>query len=409
MGSKDKLFTKDFTLVLVGQIISLFANSILGFAVLLYLLNRTGSAVRYGSISAASIIPVLILSPVGGMVILDFTTMGIILLYTWMLGNVDLVTLTLCVLLIFAGIKGIYSPTVNASIPILVSKNNMVKANSAVNTVSSLVNLISSSLAGIMYAAWGIQRLLFVSAICFGLSAVMEIFIHIPPVKQKKESNIFRTTFLDIKSTFFYIKKQCPSIWQVTLVILALNGIVGALLGTCIPVVITQQLGFESSMANRFYGYFGSINAAGGLLGAFAAGKLLAKIKISKGFWLLIIASAPCMLIGFGLLLPENMRLVVYVMICLSGFAATFFCAVSSIQLMSCIQMLSPKHMIGKIMGCLSAICMCASPIGTAVYGVLLETWWNGTAMILIGAFIVFTFIAIKAKGIFAKLESDIL
>ena len=63
MGSKDKLFTKDFTLVLVGQIISLFANSILGFAVLLYLLNRTGSAVRYGSISAASIIPVLILPP----------------------------------------------------------------------------------------------------------------------------------------------------------------------------------------------------------------------------------------------------------------------------------------------------------------------------------------------------------
>ena len=42
---KDKLFTRDFSLVVIGQIISLFGNSILRFALPLYLLNETGSSI----------------------------------------------------------------------------------------------------------------------------------------------------------------------------------------------------------------------------------------------------------------------------------------------------------------------------------------------------------------------------
>ncbi|MEG2316560.1 MAG: MFS transporter, partial [Clostridia bacterium] len=40
---KAKLFHKDFTLVVIGQIISLFGNGIVRFALPLYLLNQTGS------------------------------------------------------------------------------------------------------------------------------------------------------------------------------------------------------------------------------------------------------------------------------------------------------------------------------------------------------------------------------
>ena len=40
---KSALFTRDFTLVVIGQIISLFGNAILHFALPLYLLRETGS------------------------------------------------------------------------------------------------------------------------------------------------------------------------------------------------------------------------------------------------------------------------------------------------------------------------------------------------------------------------------
>ena len=81
----QKLFSKDFTLVVIGQIISLFGNATIRFALPLYLLNLTGSSALYGTVTACAFIPAILLSPVGGivadrvnkrniMVILDFFT-----------------------------------------------------------------------------------------------------------------------------------------------------------------------------------------------------------------------------------------------------------------------------------------------------------------------------------------------
>ena len=82
---KQKLFTKDFTMVVIGQIISLFGNAIIRFVLPLYLLNLTGSSALYGTVMACAFVPAVMLSPVGGiaadrvnkrnvMVILDFFT-----------------------------------------------------------------------------------------------------------------------------------------------------------------------------------------------------------------------------------------------------------------------------------------------------------------------------------------------
>lgn len=82
---RKTIFQKDFTLVVIGQIISIFGNQILRYALPLYLLNQTGSSVLFGTILAVSFIPMILLFPIGGiiadrvnkkniMVILDFST-----------------------------------------------------------------------------------------------------------------------------------------------------------------------------------------------------------------------------------------------------------------------------------------------------------------------------------------------
>ena len=63
---QTKLFGRDFTLVVVGQIISLFGNAILRFALPLYLLRETGSSTLFGVVTACSFAPMVILSMVGG-------------------------------------------------------------------------------------------------------------------------------------------------------------------------------------------------------------------------------------------------------------------------------------------------------------------------------------------------------
>ena len=47
---KEKGFSKDFIMVVIGQIISLFGNAALRFALPLYLLNQTGSSALYGTL-----------------------------------------------------------------------------------------------------------------------------------------------------------------------------------------------------------------------------------------------------------------------------------------------------------------------------------------------------------------------
>src|SRR6056297_2863759 len=64
--NKQNLFNKNFVLVVLGQLISIFANSILRFALPLYILDQTGSTAIFGSILAAAAVPPILFSPLGG-------------------------------------------------------------------------------------------------------------------------------------------------------------------------------------------------------------------------------------------------------------------------------------------------------------------------------------------------------
>ena len=145
---KQKLFTRDFTLVVIGQIISLFGNAAIRFALPLYLLNRTGSSALFGTVTACAFLPTILLSPVGGMiadrvnkrnimVVLDFFTAGIIAIFSLLMEGLNIVVLITVTLMILYGIAGAYQPSVQASIPALVSRENFLAANSVVNIINS--------------------------------------------------------------------------------------------------------------------------------------------------------------------------------------------------------------------------------------------------------------------------------
>ena len=58
--------TKNFSLLVLGQIISLFGNAILRFALPLCLLRETNSAIIYSSITSFAMLPLLIGYLIGG-------------------------------------------------------------------------------------------------------------------------------------------------------------------------------------------------------------------------------------------------------------------------------------------------------------------------------------------------------
>ena len=123
--------------MVIGQVISLFGNAVLRFALPLYLLRVTDSSTLYGTVTACAFVPMVIFSLLGGviadrvnkrniMVALDFSTAGVILVFYLLHGMVPLVPLLMVVLMILYGIAGAYEPAVQASIPLLVDGEGVV-------------------------------------------------------------------------------------------------------------------------------------------------------------------------------------------------------------------------------------------------------------------------------------------
>ena len=62
----QRLFNRSFTFLILGQISSLMGNYTLKFALSMYVLEQTGSASVFAGLLAASMVPTILLSPLGG-------------------------------------------------------------------------------------------------------------------------------------------------------------------------------------------------------------------------------------------------------------------------------------------------------------------------------------------------------
>ena len=409
------MWNRNFLMVVIGQIISLFGNAILRFALPLYLLNETGSAALFGIVSACAFIPMIVLSPVGGifadrvnkrniMVVLDFATALLVLAVALLLGKINLVALLFGAMFILYGVQGAYQPAVQASIPALLQEEHIMQGNAVINLVSSFSSLIGPVIGGALFGFYGIMPILYVSVVCFLLSAIMEIFIQIPYEKKKAQGNIFVIGFTDLKESFHYMSKEQPLIIKFSLAIAAINMILSALVIIGLPVIVTQMLAFDSETANRLYGYAEGVMAMGSLCGGLGAGILAGKIKTRNGYLLLFYAALTLIPIGAATLLPISAMLS-YIIIMISCFVMMFLATLFSIQLMSYLQIIVPADMIGKVISCAMCIGMCASPVGQAIYGGLFEGMQGHIYVIFFAAAVLTVALAFGLKKAFVELE----
>ena len=148
----QKLFTRNFTFLMLGQASSLLGNYTLKFALSMYVLEQTGSATIFAGLLALAMLPTILLSPLGGiladranrrniMVALDTLSGLFVLMAGFALPAGDIcVSGTLLVLLSVLG--AFESPTVQACVPQMLSGDNLVKGNAAVNQVASIASLV---------------------------------------------------------------------------------------------------------------------------------------------------------------------------------------------------------------------------------------------------------------------------
>lgn len=411
---ENKLFTKDFTLVVIGQIISLFGNAAVRFALPLYLLNQSGSSALYGTVMALSLVPAVLLSPVGGliadrvnkrniMVILDLSTAGLILLFMLLMNHVSLVLLLTVTLMILYGIAGAYQPAVQASVPALMAQDKIMSANAVINVIASFASLLGPVFGGILYSAYGLIPVLVVGTVSFAVSALMEIFIRIPYQKREVKGGIVHVACGDIRESAHFICREKPVIGQGLLVICGINLFLSSMIIVGLPYLITEVFPFEAAQANRLYGYAQGALAAGGIVGGIGAGVLAERLQIKKAGNLLIMGAACVLPMGFALLCMDN-SMAVYMTITLCCFVIMIISTIFTVQIMSFMQAETPQELVGKVIALAMTGSMCAQPFGNALYGFLFELFAGYEAGVVLFAGVISLVIAVAARKLFRKL-----
>lgn len=413
---EQKLFSKDFTLVVIGQIISLFGNAAVRFALPLYLLNRTGSSALYGTVTACAFLPAIVLSPVGGiaadrvnkrniMVILDFFTAGVITVFSLLMGTADIVLLTTVVLMLLYGISGAYQPSVQASIPVLVTPEHSMAANSVVNTISSFASLMGPVLGGILYSAYGLKPVLWVCTVCFILSAVMEIFIKIPFVRPLSGGKIWQTIKGDFKESIHFIVREKPVIGKALLVVCGINLFLSSMLTVGLPYMVTEVLALDGDLANRLYGFAEGALAAGGLVGGISAGVFAKRFSIQKAGNLIIASAAGVFPAGLALFVFSS-GMLNYIILTVCCFFIMVFSTIFAVQMLSFFQTETPSDLVGKVIAVVLTVSMCAQPLGNVVYGILFEVCRGYEFAVILFAGAVSLLMTVRTKGIFEQFSS---
>lgn len=399
------LKNRNFSLMIIGQIISLFGNSILRFSISLFILDQTGSATIFGSILAISILPTIFLSPIGGimadrisrkhiMLVLDFLTSFLILLFSMMISIGDHMILMIAVVMVLLSIiQACYQPSVQSSVPLLVNEDDLMKANGLVVQINALSTLLGPILGGFLYALMTFSHLLWIAAGCFLFSAIIECIMKIPYQKTTRKENLIKSSWSDMKEGMHFITHDHPSLFKLLMILAALNLILSSFFTVGLPVISNITLGLPA----QYYGYLEAGIAVGSIIGSIALAVLFKKHTIATSYRFLMFASFSITVIAIALCFKDT-PYISYGMILLSSMISMAAATMFNILAQTFMQQCTPSHLLGKVTSFVTMIVMCSYPIGQAIYGFLFDTFPIHQSLIILIASILSLFLSLCTK-----------
>jgi hypothetical protein len=185
---------RDFSLLFWGQMTSQIGDSLNRVALLWFVYQLTGSAMKMVMIGLLQTIPPLLLSPLIGvyldrankktvMVWVDIIRSALVLLIP-LLYAFDQLTLERLYAAVFllAVVSTIFGPALSASVPQLVRRDQLTAANALLQTTTNTGLLIGPLISGVGIALIGSQNVLYVDAVTFFVSALCLIGMRMRPM-----------------------------------------------------------------------------------------------------------------------------------------------------------------------------------------------------------------------------------
>lgn len=195
----SKVWTLNFFLLWQGQFVSAIGDNFYTIALGFWVLAQTGSSVLMSSIMAASFLPRALFAPLGGVLADRYNKKNIVIINDILRGIIVLlialsayfVYLQIWMLFTAAIIMGIcgafFSPAVVATIPLIVDKNSVNRANAAFNIIYCGSGLLGNSSGGFIFSIIGAPLLFLINGLSYIFSGLSVIFLKFSDIKSAPE------------------------------------------------------------------------------------------------------------------------------------------------------------------------------------------------------------------------------
>ena len=241
-----------FAIVFVGQLISVIATQMTGFALTLWIYKQTSSATALGLAQVFFIVPFLIISPIAG-VMVDRYNRKMMMMVSDIGAGLAMSVLLLLQALGMLQLWHLYAanvaiglvnafqwPAYSAAITTMVSKKQLGRANGMMSLIDAGPGVIAPLLAGALIGIIKLTGILLIDVVTYGIAILSLAMVFVPqPVRteegEKAKSNIWKESIFGFK--YIFARRGLLGLLCIFLVGNLFSGIAGTLFA---PVILAR-------------------------------------------------------------------------------------------------------------------------------------------------------------------------
>jgi MFS transporter, DHA3 family, macrolide efflux protein len=388
---------RDFAILWAGFTFSGLGDSIYYIARIALIIKLTGSALAAGGMTVFGILPTIFMSLTGGaladrlnrqkLVIWSNFARGLIMLVLAWLIYAGLVQYWHLYIVAFINnsFNAISNPAFDAMLPSVVETNKLKNAYSSFSIGSNFAQIAGPALAGLLVLITGTAGAIFVNGLSFFMMTLALMLIR--PKVENLETNKKRSSIInDVIEGWVYARKNKTLI--IYLISIAFFNLLVPAFVIGIPFYITRILKMNIS----WYGTTVVGINFGIILGSFLASVWIPKrrgLLVSLGYIIVGIIT------GFIFGLTGSIWVIVLGMISIN-----IFLGLINVYMPTWIQLTVTDEYRGRVFSIMSMISYSLSPVGLAVFGLLLDHYDANIVISISG-------IGIVAIGIWMFFQKD--
>lgn len=377
---------RNICLYSIAKTVSIFGSSIYNFALGLYVLQITGSALNFAITLILGTIPMIVMNPFAGViadrvdkkklvVCMDLLS-GCLLITVYIVSSYYGLNLFIIYTTTFlmTGFTTFFGIGLEAAKPNIVSKERLMSLNSISKIIDSISLILGPMLGGIVFAVFDMKIFIIINGISFILSAISILFINFKLCEQNinEECSIREIHFIkDIKEGCSYLMKR-ESLKNTFRILISLNFFLGFAVTVPLPYIINTVLNLSSKQFGLIQGTFPIGMIVGAIIvkkitNRFSYSNLLKKISFMVAIFM-IVSGVPVLCKSI-----EMNNIVFVPMYCTIMFFLGLMIVLIDIPLIYFMQKEIPDEYRGRVLSIGLSLGKMMQPIALILSGLLLN------------------------------------